>query len=275
LRAVVAVLLIGWAAACTSEAPAPSAPDVGDGPEPSRAAEADSFPVAGVLVGVDDVTIRVTAGSRTDLPCVAGYEYRLEVSESVREVRLAVAGDPIPATTPPAGVGVACTGFVGPPAPFGATLQQPLAGRRVVDGAGGELRPVRRSEVLVPSPLPNGWIAKDESVTSVAGSAWWSQRFGPDPLTVMVYGLDVSMAWGTDCRGLFDSLIHGAEVTPVTVRGVPGERTADTRGPMLFWQENGACVQLWGMGSCTAAGCLAIDTDQLAALAESLRPPAA
>lgn len=233
---------------------------------------AERFAIAGVLVESDDVLLRVAAQMRTDLPCTAPFAYRVSVAESDREVRLAILADFVPATAPPSGVGIACTGFTGPAGVLEVELAAPLAERQLVDDTAGGLRPVWRREVLEPSPLPQGWVAGEEIFTSAAGSATWWRRFQPDPLTVMVYGLDVWMTWGADCQAVFQPLIGAAEVTAVEVRGLPAKRTDQIGGPMLFWQEGDVCVHLWGSGSCNSTGCLAIDSDQLAALAESLRP---
>jgi hypothetical protein len=229
-----------------------------------------------VLVELDDSSLSIRAEPRADPGgCEVSYEYRVEVVETGSEVRLAIWSTALPSTTPPPGVRIACTGFTGPAGPLTATLESPLGARRVVDEAGGPLRPVRRRELLVPVPLPDGWVAAEEQFGSTAAGATSWRRFQPQPLTVMVYGLDVWMTWGADCRAVFDPMIGGSAITPVVVRGVDAQRTHDTRGPMLFWEEGDACVQLWGMGSCNAAGCQAIDTAQIAALAESLRAPGA
>lgn len=251
----------------TSQTTAPgSAPATTPSTAPPQA-----FAVAGVLIEADHALLRVRAEARTDLPCTVGFTHRVSVLESADEVRLAVLGDPAPITAPP-GVGVGCTGFTGPAGVLEVELAAPLAERQLVDDTAGGLRPVWRREVLEPSPLPQGWVAGEEIFTSAAGSATWWRRFQPDPLTVMVYGLDVWMTWGADCQAVFQPLIGAAEVTAVEVRGLPAKRTDQIGGPMLFWQEGDVCVHLWGSGSCNSTGCLAIDSDQLAALAESLRP---
>ncbi|MGD9755140.1 MAG: hypothetical protein AB7W59_29460, partial [Acidimicrobiia bacterium] len=94
------------------------------------------------------------------------------------------------------------------------------------------------------------------------------------PLPVMVYGLDVTMSWGTDCQNVLGPWIHDRQIIPVEIRGLPAQRTEDTNTPMLFWQEGDSCLHLIGNGSCNTNQCLAIDQDQLVALAESLHPPA-
>ncbi|MGE0732702.1 MAG: hypothetical protein AB7O92_18235 [Acidimicrobiia bacterium] len=253
----------------TSQTTAPgSAPATTPSTAPPQA-----FAVAGVLIEADHALLRVRAEARTDLPCTVGFTHRVSVLESADEVRLAVLGDPAPITAPP-GVGVGCTGFTGPAGVLDVQLSASLAGRRLVDEHSGELRPVRRDQTMEPSPLPAGWVALEEQFTSTAEQATWHRRFQPDPLPVMVYGLDVTMSWGTDCQNVLGPWIHDRQIIPVEIRGLPAHRTENTNTPMLFWQEGDSCLHLIGNGSCNTNQCLAIDQDQLVALAESLHPPA-
>lgn len=243
---------------------------------PDRIEVATSFTIDGVTVEVDGQSLRIAATAPEPGSCLTSFvDVGVDVMETDAEVRLAVRGVAAPITTTP-GATYACTGMPHTTV-IDAQLAAPLDGRPVVDGNAGEaVRPVLRSEVLVPASLPEGWVGVDEHVMSTAtGSRWW-QRFQPNPLPVMVYGLEMQMSWGADCATEFNALIAGApSLTPVVVRGVNGLQTDELHGPRLFWEERGACVQAWGLGSCrsSAGDCYVIDRAQLAALVETLARP--
>lgn len=265
------------AAGSTRPAAASSPSPSIDATPPFEPVAAASLTVEGALVELDRVSLQLRVVIRS-VPCTTTYDdVGVDVVESDAEVRLAARGTPVPITTW-SPVTVACTGG-GQLQPVDVRLTSPLGSRTLVDEhAGVTLHPVWRSEVLVPTPLPDGWVGTEEHFSSTPTGARWFQRFQPDPLTVMAYGLDVRMSWGGDCRAEFDAFIGtAASLTPVTLRGLDGEQTDELGGPNLYWVEQGACVHLWGLGSCrsSAGGCQVIDRAQLMALAESLAPPPA
>jgi hypothetical protein len=232
---------------------------------------ATPFTIGGAMVEVDGVSVRLIATASGNTSCMTTYDdVGVDVVETDAEVRMAARGIPVPVATVP-GVTYGCTG--GPYVrSLDVRLAAPLGGRSLLDAhAGDVVRPVLRSELLVPTSLPDGWVGTEEQFGRTATGARWSQRFQPSPLPVMVYGLDVQMTWGGDCRAEFDAAISTApSLTPVTVRGIDGEQTNELHGPRLFC----ACVQVWGLGSCrsSAGGCFVIDRAQLMALVETLAP---
>lgn len=242
---------------------------------PDPIVAASPFTIDGVMVEVDGQSLRIAATEAEPASCLTSFvDLGVEVTETDAEVRLAVRGFAAPITTTP-GVAYGCTGMP-QTSVLVARLAAPLDGRTVVDvNAGDVVRPVLRSEVLVPASLPDGWVGTDERFASTATVSRWWRRFQPDPLPVMVYGLQVEITWGADCAAEFDALIAGApSLTPVVVRGVNALQTDELHGPRLFWEESGACMQAWGLGSCrsSAGDCYAIDRAQLAALVETMAP---
>lgn len=228
------------------------------------------MPITGVLLHADEVTMSMTAAGRNECGLVTTSE--LQVVESSAEVRVEARERPVPTTT--GGTGVVCLDVAGPrTVKFGARLEQPLGDRTIVDAAtGSAVRPVRAGDQLMLTTAPSDWVSSEEWFSSTADTADWTVRFGPADQPGMFYGVSLSMEWGYDCEALASRFDPQATSRPTVVRGLDGRLIEQPGWLQLFWQENGACIQMVGFGFCTPTGCQAIDRDQLAALAENLAP---
>ncbi len=227
-------------------------------------------PIEGVLLHTDARTLTVSftgnnPATTFDSPCWAGYEIVTTQDPATVRLELKRLNHAISA-----GRETYACGGIGHRLFETVELDQPLAGRAIVEGASGApISPFVATNLLTLDPIPDGWSLVGSNGTPNRWTRTWANgpdnREVPQPLPELITVAQ-------------DTMTHPSGTAPpgpppiaVTVRGKAGTLEGDPLNRALRWDERGANVSV----QATHAGPAGVrptsfTDDELLAVAERL-----